>query len=435
MKTQIRVLATAALATALVLICCKGDKADKGTGSKTNKAKGAATQATAKKARKALEKTPKQPKDAPKPVPKTVQLPDNGIKAVAVRAFSQNACAILASGVVHCWGYGNQGALGTGKYETTNKPGKPVKDLGDAKQNAAQEGTVCAIRGAGEVGCWGSNEFGRLGNGKTKDSAVPVAVKGITDAVQIAVSKANTCVISAARGLLCWGNNSYGQLIGVKNLKKPKLKPVVVKEVTDVVEIALAEFTVCARLKTGKVQCWGGHNYNKLGKAELVDKVQWSYTPVEVTGLTDVKQLAGNTYHFCALRATGQVLCWGRNREGQLGDGTVKDRGVPTPVKGLSNVTSIAVGYQHTCAVVKTGEVWCWGENDKGQLGDGTRKNQSSPVRVAGPANVVEVTAATTMTCGRRKSGGLFCWGDNSAGQLGGGDNKPHTGPVVVTAP
>ena len=40
--------------------------------------------------------------------------------------------------------------------------------------------------------------------------------------------------------------------------------------------------------------------------------------------------LAGGHYHSCAVRTGGQVACWGRNDQGQLGDGTATDS--PTPV-------------------------------------------------------------------------------------------------------
>jgi hypothetical protein len=77
--------------------------------------------------------------------------------------------------------------------------------------------------------------------------------------------------------------------------------------------------------------------------------------------------------------------CWGRNDEGQLGDGTTSRRTVPTPVKGISNVVDVATGAVNTCAIVADGSVWCWGDNKHGQLGIGSIGGGSQlPVGVQG---------------------------------------------------
>src|SRR5688572_19001606 len=46
--------------------------------------------------------------------------------------------------------------------------------------------------------------------------------------------------------------------------------------------------------------------------------------------------IAGGENHSCAIRPNGTVVCWGRNQEGQLGDGTNQRRLTPVPVIGLT---------------------------------------------------------------------------------------------------
>lgn len=77
-------------------------------------------------------------------------------------------------------------------------------------------------------------------------------------------------------------------------------------------------------------------------------------------------------FHACALRRGGEVLCWGGNAFGQLGDGTTTDRPHPAVVPGLDPVARIATGSKHTCVVTVAGALRCWGSNADGQLGDGT---------------------------------------------------------------
>ena len=45
--------------------------------------------------------------------------------------------------------------------------------------------------------------------------------------------------------------------------------------------------------------------------------------------LTDVERLVVRKTHACAFRSTGELLCWGRNTEAELGDGTMTNVQLP----------------------------------------------------------------------------------------------------------
>src|SRR5262249_779756 len=61
--------------------------------------------------------------------------------------------------------------------------------------------------------------------------------------------------------------------------------------------------------------------------------------------LGGIKQISTGLSHSCALTNTGALKCWGRNSEGQLGDGTKTIRLAPVDVSGLTGgVTQIATG-------------------------------------------------------------------------------------------
>jgi alpha-tubulin suppressor-like RCC1 family protein len=106
-------------------------------------------------------------------------------------------------------------------------------------------------------------------------------------------------------------------------------------------------------------------------------------TPVAVPGLVDAVDLnaaggGGGAGWFdvfaCALRRSGQVVCWGSNEIGVLGNGTNDWSAEPVAVSGLSDAVELAHGGTdaHSCARKQSGAVVCWGGyNIYGQLGNG----------------------------------------------------------------
>src|SRR5260370_23717590 len=87
-----------------------------------------------------------------------------------------------------------------------------------------------------------------------------------------------------------------------------------------------------------------------------------------------------------ALRSDGTAVAWGYNGEGELGDGTTTNRITPVAVSGLTGVTQIAAGGSHSMALRSDGTAVAWGYNREGELGDGTTTNPITPVAGGGPA-------------------------------------------------
>ncbi|MCI0859947.1 MAG: RCC1 repeat-containing protein, partial [Chloroflexi bacterium] len=168
----------------------------------------------------------------------------------------------------------------------------------------------------------------------------------------------------------------------------------------------------CAITAAGGVTCWGSNADGQLGDGTSLDRI----SPVNVTGLTSsMTSLTAGSSHTCGLTEAGAVKCWGKNFDGQIGDGGTTGRRSPVNVVGLtSGAISVGAGSNHTCAVTATGGVRCWGNNSDGQLGDGTTTDRRAPVDVVGLAEgVISVAVGTNYSCAVTVTGSIQCWGVN----------------------
>ena len=299
---------------------------------------------------------------------------------------------------------------------------------------------TCALNSTGGVQCWGRNEDGQLGDGTTTDSASPVDVVGLTEAVvDLAAGQFHTCAVNTNGGLQCWGRNAEGQLGDGAGgiLDAMSATPVNVTGLgSGVMSVTAGWFHTCILTETNDVKCWGKNEDGQLGDGQSCG-VLLCTKPVEVDGLPGVvATLAAGGEHSCVVTSEVGLKCWGRNNEGQLGDGTNVDRTTPVIVVGLSiNVDDMALGGRHTCVVsAPLGGVKCWGKNDFGQLGDGTTIGSTTPVNVTLLAvGMADVEAGLFHTCARSAFlMNVRCWGRNALGQLGDGTTTDHTTSVVV---
>ena len=131
-----------------------------------------------------------------------------------------------------------------------------------------------------------------------------------------------------------------------------------------------------------------------------------------------------------AIRASGTVVAWGRNDEGQLGDGTTIRRTTPVPVGSLTSITAIAGGRDHGLALRSDGTVWAWGSNDYGQVGNGSTTDRTAPVQVM--TGAAEVIAGAQHSYARRLDGTVAAWGRNYRANLGDGTTITRTRPTNV---
>jgi len=347
------------------------------------------------------------------------------ISAATVSAGNSHSCAVSTAGGVKCWG------LSTLSDGSTTNSAVPVDVVGlgsGVKAVSAGLGYTCAVTLAGAVKCWGDNTYGQLGNGTTTSSAVPVGVVGLgSGVVAVSAGEFHSCAVTSAGAVKCWGHNAFGE-VGDGTTAQSVAPVGVVGLGSGVVAVSAGEFHSCAVTLAGAVKCWGFNAVGELGDGTTAQSV----APVGVVGLgSGVVAVSASGFHSCAVTAGGSVRCWGRNPNGELGDGTTIDSAVPVGVVGLgSGVVAVSASRSDSCAVTSLGAVKCWGYGD---LGAGASTQSAVPVGVVGlGSGAVAVSAGGHHSCVRTSAGAVRCWGDNAQGELGVGATSESSVPVVV---
>ena len=200
-----------------------------------------------------------------------------------------------------------------------------------------------------------------------------------------------------------------------------------------VVPLGLVSSPAAAADPPGTPWTWGTSDFGQLGNGTTSTAIA---NPAAVAGLSDVVQLEGGREHIIALTATGQVMVWGSNENGQLGLGGNANRSRPTALSvpcGAGGVSQVAAGHNNSLVRCADGRVFSFGLNSDGQLGDGTRTVRRTPVQVQGVTDAIDVASGRDMSYAIRADGTVLAWGDNAYGELGDGTTTDRLTPVKVT--
>jgi alpha-tubulin suppressor-like RCC1 family protein len=306
---------------------------------------------------------------------------------VSVAAAGAETCVLVAGGTVACWGLNDLGQLGDGSTSgpeqcfdigpCSTTPGV-VSGVSGATAVATNGSEACAVLSSGAVECWGSNAFGELGNTTVATasgnpvSSVPIMVAGLTQATAVAAATNYVCALLVDGTAQCWGSNASGQL--GNGSTTDSTTPVPVSVVTGAAAIAAGGAHSCALMTDGTVACWGANGAGELGLGTssgpqtCPGNEPCATTPVKVPKLSGVTAIAAGEDDTCALLSDGTVRCWGSNDDGELGDGTTMDSSTPVVVSGLRGASAIAMADASACALLSSGDVVCWGANGDGQL-------------------------------------------------------------------
>ncbi|MGC9940556.1 MAG: RCC1 repeat- and reductase domain-containing protein [Verrucomicrobiota bacterium] len=376
----------------------------------------------------------------------TTNLPPSPI--VQFWGGGQDTMVLLADGSVWTWGSNVAGKLGNNQSSANYGDNSfdsylPVKVHGPGNVGylnsiiavSAGEAVNTALRADGTVWAWGDNEFAQLGNGTTNDAWTPVQVIGLTNIVGISGRGYHTLALKSDGTVWAWGWNYYGQL-GIGSTATV-LVPRQVLGITNPAAISACYSTSLVLMPNGTVEMWGTDKVGEMGQGGFGFH---SYTPIPVPGISNVLSISGDFQEPEALKSDGSIWMWGYNNLGQLGIGTTNNTNIPMQVLNLTNMIFAGVtGDRNNCAIRTDHTVWIWGRNYNGQLGNGMTDSVAhpfpEPMAAFGNATVVAVQTPDWQSLALESDGTMWSWGSNPHGQLGNGTTNDAWSPGLVLWP
>jgi len=268
--------------------------------------------------------------------------------SIVVAGYS--TCA-LSAGATWCWGWNVHGQVGSGPVGGTSNAPAQIPSNRQFVAITLDISHACGLTASDSIFCWGSNIHG-----------------------QLAADTLQTPRCGSGTGFFCTVSPVYSApgLVATR--------------------VSAGSTHTCALTAAGEVYCWGSNEYGVLGNSNALG----GRVPVLVSGGHTWTSVSAGADHTCALEDGGAAWCWGVNAYGQLGVPTVPEachafgsaqlcRTSPIAVVSAFGFVDISAGSSHTCALTADGDIWCWGRGTDGQLGDGQKLTSNAPVRVANP--------------------------------------------------
>jgi alpha-tubulin suppressor-like RCC1 family protein len=362
---------------------------------------------------------------------------------VQIWGGAREVIALMSDGSVLTWGYNSYGQIGNGSTVDQALAAR-VPNLTDVKAVMGAEVFNIALKSDGTVWTWGANNLNNsnavylLGIGPAYDSSAfvpsPTQISTLSNITLLGSRAYHAVVVKSDGTVWTWGLNKHFSL-GMNNSTVTDTPNQVLGVSNPSMVTAGYNFSV-ALLQDKTLMSWGSDKAETLGNLAQYNNgsPNDSYTPVTVTGLTNIIDVSAGWEHVLALKSDGTVWAWGTNNwtgacgpgMGRLGivDGSnspVTDESVPTQIPTLTNVIQVSSGDGHSAVLKSDGTVWTFGANACGQLGNGDNSNapQYQPVQVPGLTNVVWIAARDHHTQALKSDGTVWSWGSGEQGELG----------------
>lgn len=275
---------------------------------------------------------------------------------------------------------------------------------------AVHQYTAFFLLDDGTVMGLGKNTYQSLGR-EGGDAAAPTLIPGLRDIVQVVATYGHALALRRDGVVFAWGED----VDGLRGDSPGDHAPVTrVPGLPAVVQVATAARHSLALGQDGRVYAWGGNGHGELGTGTTGAPAAAAPVP----GLDDVVAIAAGLQTSLALKRDGTVWAWGSNQSSMLGDGGRSGsagEGIaarPVQVPGVSGVRQIVAGEGFVLALLADGTIRAWGFDGYGEIGVGTAGGyHPSPTRVASLAKVVNINAGGYRVFATTADGRQWHWG------------------------
>lgn len=217
----------------------------------------------------------------------------------------------------------------------------------------------------------------------------------------------------------------------------PKLVSMLPKIKHRIVQVAATDNLSAVLYDNGDVYAWGTFRSNE-GLLGFLKDTPIQSTPVKMSALKNIVQLAGGKDHMLALDTKGVVYSWGNGQQFQLGRKILERHKFAALVPqqfGLYNIKYIACGDFHCFAIDIDNNVYAWGlnqygqcgvTNDRGGLEDGALVTKPTIVKALSGIIIKEIVGGEHHTLALSNTGDVYSWGRYDMSEVGiAEDNLP----------
>ncbi|MCA2012624.1 hypothetical protein LCM17_14100 [Cereibacter sphaeroides] len=135
------------------------------------------------------------------------------LRAASLSLGSWHSCLVDVGGQLHCWGQNDWGELGIGSLEYRFAPTAVPGQTGIRQVELGGQHS-CALNENAEVHCWGNNENFQIGDGSYRNRLRPSRTRLASRDRPVAISAGlyNACAVVNNGQLRCWGSGVYGRV-------------------------------------------------------------------------------------------------------------------------------------------------------------------------------------------------------------------------------
>ena len=276
---------------------------------------------------------------------------------------------------------------------------------------------VCSAQ-FGLLSSWGLNDRGQLGDGSSQNQFLPVLLDG--QWFQVSAGYQHSVAIRNDGTLWAWGHNGNGKVGTTTNINGIIYGPTQIIPNSKFIKVSAGPYHSLALQDDGSLWAWGSNGNGQLGDGTLTPKT----IPTKI-GFSKWIDISAGHFVSLGIQSDGSLWAWGFI--------SLAQPSVSTPIKiGGNNIFKyIDTGSTTRFAIQDDGTLWGLGENTSGQLGDGTQLAKYILTKI-GSMKWRAISSANTYTLGIRSDGTLWGWGYNNS-TFGNGPNvQSYLSPILI---